>query len=52
MSEYINFIIEVPTGYWVVLAIGLIVGAIIPFVYLNGYRVANKDLNKKLGRNE
>jgi hypothetical protein len=50
MDEYINFIIEVDTTYWIVLGLGIVTGAIIPFVYLNGYRVANKDLKQKLGR--
>tara|TARA_R110000851_G_scaffold314121_1_gene476047 strand:+ start:201 stop:356 length:156 start_codon:yes stop_codon:yes gene_type:complete len=50
--EIINQVLSMPPRHWYVLAIGVLTGAIIPFIYLSGVIKENKKLKQKLGYNE
>ena len=49
--EIINQVLSMPPRHWYVLAIGVLTGAIIPFIYLGGVIKENKKLKDKLGYN-
>ncbi len=51
LMELINQVLSMPPSHWYVLSIGVLTGAIIPFIYLGGVIKENKKLKDKLGYN-
>ena len=49
--EIINQLQLMPPSHWYVLSIGVLTGAIVPFIYLSGVIKENKKLKDKLGYN-
>ncbi len=51
IMELINQVLSMSASHWYVLSMGVLLGAIIPFIYLGGVIKENKKLKQKLGYN-